>query len=253
MVLAIDIGNTDAVLGLFSPAGLCESLYRFPTRRGVNGASLAKEVLAAPAIFLEKKISLAVLSSVVPETNSLWREVLGEVFKTTEIFFISHLSPWSFRIGIDAPEKVGHDRLCNMEAALRYGESVLVVDAGTATKFDLLENGIFRGGAIAPGLGISFAALVGGTSQLASISLEGEGPVVGRNTEEALRSGAVHAFAAQVDGMIEKIIHERVLAKNTPVIATGGFSRYLQGRSTAITYFSPNHTLEGLNAISQKI
>jgi len=249
LVLTVDIGNTDTVLAYFSSMGDCDSTLRFSTVKGQNGASLTKELTP----FFGKVFSAAIIASVVPELNNLWKEVLTESLRISSVSFVGVDIPWGFRIGVEERERIGHDRLCNMEAALRYGNTAVVVDAGTATKFDFLEEEIFQGGAIAPGLGISCNALAERSTQLFKISFDGVIPLVGKNTKEALRSGAVNVFAASVDGMIEKIFAEKKLGKSTPVIATGGYAVFLQNRTKNITHFSPNHTLEGLYAISKKI
>jgi type III pantothenate kinase len=138
------------------------------------------------------------------------------------------------------------------------------VDAGTATKFDVVEEDFenkgklrYVGGIIAAGVGISFEALINNTSKLRMVSLIDKAgreiPIVGPNTEWALRSGAVHGFITMVDGLVAKILGSRGLPTTTPVIATGGFSPLLRGHSERCTHFNVNHTLEGYYAIAKKI
>ncbi|MGZ3713527.1 MAG: type III pantothenate kinase, partial [Bdellovibrionota bacterium] len=155
-----------------------------------------------------------------------------------------------------APEKTGIDRLANLEAVLEVPGAVIVVDAGTATKLDLLEGvekRTFPGGVIAPGLMISYEALMSQAAQLEKIELEKFSPVIGYNTETAIRSGVLHGFAALVDGMVMRIVQERGLPSLGAVIATGGNSRFLSGRAKLITQQRPRLTLEGLYALARKI
>lgn len=250
MVLTIDIGNTDTVLGIFSSSGSVDKTLRFPTVRTASAAELTQAIAA----LVGEKFVYIVASSVVPELVARWQEVLQENFKkAANIYFVNETSPWGFQIGVKEPARVGQDRLCNMEAALRYGRDAIVVDAGTATKFDVLKGGVFLGGAIAPGLLTSFRSLIGNTAQLKDVQFDGAIPAVGKNTEEALRSGAVQYFVAAVDGMLAKILGEERLVANAPVIVTGGLSVHLRARLKHDVHFSTNHTLEGLYAISQKL
>lgn len=247
MILCLDLGNTDLKAALFNAEGERVSEIRRPKPVHADPA-FVRECLSP---LLQKGTpSKSVLSSVVPELNDAFREALPG------LHVVDHKSPWGFTLSFENVETVGHDRLCNMEGALRYGGYAIVVDAGTATKFDVLEGAekkSFVGGAIAPGLGISFSALIEGTAQLPEISLDKFSPVVGYNTETAIRSGVLHGFASEVDGMILRIFEERKLPALTSVIATGGYSRYLQARARLITRYVPNLTLEGLHGLARKL
>ena len=244
MICVVDIGNTRTKLALFE-----------------GGALKAERAFATEADFtlearglLEKKAKIAVIGSVVPKLTAAWQDFLGA--RSEHVHVASHDSPWGFAIGVEEPARVGIDRLANMEAVREIGGAVVVVDAGTATKFDLLEGvekRSFPGGAIAPGLEISYRALTSHAAQLAPIDLEKHSPVIGYNTETAIRSGVVHGFAAQVDGMVMRIVEERRLPSLAAVIATGGNSRFLKGRSRLLTAYRPRLTLEGLHGLAQKL
>lgn len=266
MILIVDIGNTNTVCGVFDPKDELVRSIRLQTSRKATRDelfSMLSQCLLQSGIALET-IKKIVIGSVVPELDQEWKRVSERFPKVSNILFTDHRAPWNFRIDLPEPASVGSDRLANVEAATKIGGPCIVIDAGTATKFDVIENdsehkGKLRyvGGIIAAGVGISFEALINNTSKLRMVSLidkQGrEIPVVGHNTEWALRSGAVHGFITMVDGMIEKILSSRALPSSTPVIATGGFSPLLKGHSLRCTHFDPNHTLEGYHAIAKKI
>ena len=250
MILALDIGNTSTEIGSFSSEGKLENWVKLPTFDSSH-EKLVREL----GKFRGSK-GKVFAASVVPNRNSFWSEVSQEFFKS-DVEFLDSNSPWSFRIDVEVPERVGIDRLADLEAAFEIGKTVVVIDAGTATKVDLLEfsNGesFFRGGLIAPGVGISQAALKEKTAQLPEVELAGDAPLIGRNTEAAIRSGVVNGFAGMVDGLITRIFHERKLPNYTPVIATGGFSTLLKGRVPRITHFEPHLTIEGIYAVGKKL
>ena len=239
MILALDIGNTRTKLAVFDEKEV------FFLEHATNGDT--EWAIAAKKYPIEK----IVISSVVPSAHSAWLEF----FKGKAIQFIGADSPWGFQVNVEMPEKVGVDRLLGLEAALTYPGAVIVVDAGTATKWNILEgvrDRAFPGGAIAPGLGISYKALIASTELLPEIELSKYSPIVGYNTETAVRSGVVHGFAAQVDGMILKIFEERKLPSTTSVVATGGYSSFLKNRARFITHYRPHLVLEGIYAIAKK-
>ncbi len=259
-LLAVDIGNSHTVCGLFSSAGSLEAQFRMQTDR----SACADELF----IFIDRTLSrrslriqdvdTLILATVVPELEIEWRAMCDS--ENLRYMSANHTSPWSFRIELPDTSQLGADRMANAEGAVRFGGPLIVVDAGTATTFDVVDKDdkgfYYCGGAIAPGVGLSLRALVKGTSRLSAVSLlqdiGGNAPVVGNDTESAMRSGSVHGFAAMVDGMVEKIRQERDWAKGFPVIATGGFTEILRGTSKSVTHFEPSLTLEGLHAIAKR-
>ncbi len=239
MIALIDIGNTRIKAALFKDQWIkdCE----FSTLE--EWALLKSEFTKAETV---------VIGSVVPEKTDWFQDLKdGRTFHE-----LSHQSPWSFQIEVENPQTLGVDRLANMEAVVGYEGAVIVVDAGTATKFDLLEGvgkKTFPGGAIAPGVQISYEALMIRGAQLKPVDLEKHSPVVGYNTETAIRSGVLHGFAAQVDGMVARFFEERGLPAGTTVIATGGNSKYLPGRARFIREYRKRLTLEGMLGIAKKL
>ncbi len=239
----VDIGNTRTKIANFNERG---EMVEKSIATGENFLPLANGFFSS--------LDCAVIGSVVPASTPLWADFL--LSRSGVVHVAGHDSPWGFRVDVEEPETLGVDRLANMEGALSFPGAVLVVDAGTATKFDLLEGVSIRsfpGGAIAPGLEISFAALVAKAAQLRSVDLQKHSPVVGYNTETAVRSGVLHGFAAQVDGMVARVFEERKLPVPWHVVATGGNSSYLHGRAKLITHHRPHITLEGLYALAKKV
>ncbi len=245
-IALVDIGNTRTKVALYQKDGaLAEEGI---VRSGENILPLATGIFAS-------SIDRAVISSVVPALTRAWADYL--VDRAGILHVAGHDSPWGFQVSVENPETLGVDRLANLEGALSFPGSVLVVDAGTATKFDLLEGvgprRSFPGGAISPGLMVSYEAMVAKAAQLPSIDLAKHSPVLGYNTETAIRSGVLHGFASLVDGMVARILEERGSPRPWTVVATGGNSSYLSGRARLITHSRPRLTMEGLYALAQKI
>lgn len=246
MIAVVDIGNTRTKAALFREDGtLAEEGI---LRTGDN-------MLALAAGLFPGSIERAVIGSVVPALTRAWADYL--VGKAGILHVAGHDSPWGFRVAVEKPETLGVDRLANLEGALSFPGSVLVVDAGTATKFDLLEGvgdrRSFPGGAIAPGLMLGYEALLAKTALLKEVDLKKHSPAVGYDTETAIRSGVLHGFAAQVDGMVARILDERQAPRPWTVVATGGNSSYLMGRAQLITHNRPRLTMEGLYALAKKV
>lgn len=246
MIGVVDIGNTRTKAALFREDGTLVEEAVLNT--GDNFLPLANSLFAP-------SLERVVIGSVVPSLTPAWADFL--VNRAGMLHVAGHDSPWGFRVAVERPETLGVDRLANLEGALSFPGSVLVVDAGTATKFDLLEGvgdrRSFPGGAIAPGLMVSYEAMIAKASQLKGIDLKKHSPVVGYDTETAIRSGVLHGFASMVDGMIARILEERQAPRPWTVVTTGGNASYLSGRANLITHTKPRLTLEGLYALAKKI
>lgn len=224
MILALDIGNTNIVVGCLD----AEEIYfecRLSTDRNKTTAEYAvifKNIFDIYGIDINM-IDGAVMSSVVPPINNMLREAVHIVtgYKPLEVnSSIKH----GIKMQTDDPSQVGSDILVSLVAAKEeYSSPVIIFDLGTATTIAVLDkDGIFRGAVIMPGIKISQDTLTKSTSQLPAISYDAPPGVIGTNTVEAMQSGLVFGNASMMDGMIERI--EEELGEKATVIATGGLS-----------------------------
>ncbi len=245
MIGVVDIGNTRTKVAVFGDDGSLQE-------DSVIGSF--DNYLPLAVNTFSKSLDRIVIGSVVPSLTPGWADFL--VSRAGILHIAGHDSPWGFDINVENPDTIGVDRLANLEGALSFPGAVLVVDAGTATKFDLLEGvskRSFPGGAIAPGVGIAYEAMLAKAALLKAVDLGKHSPVIGYNSETAIRSGVLHGFASMVDGMVARIFEERRLPAPWSVVATGGNSTYLSGRARMITHNRPRLTLEGLHALAKKV
>ncbi len=193
-----------------------------------------------------------VVSSVVPRLTQALREMVRR-YCQVEPLVIEPGIRTGLPILTDNPREVGADRVVNAIAAYAaFGGPVVVVDFGTATTFDAVsERGEHLGAAIAPGIQISMNALVERTAQLRRVELAEPRSVIGKNTVEALQSGAIYGFAGQVDGLVRRIIDE-LDSGPVAVVATGGLAPLVVGISETIEFYEPDLTLLGLQMVFAK-
>jgi type III pantothenate kinase len=246
MLLAIDIGNTHAVLALFHKA-------RIITRQRTTTSSFTtekkcREILASVLTKHSLKVSGVVISSVVPPQTKLFVHSLQKYFHLKPLI-INGADDIGIKIHYDNPSSVGADRLCNAVAAYRiYGGPAIVVDFGTATTFDVVsKKGEFLGGVIAPGLGTAATALHWKTAQLPPIQLKFPKYLVATSTTEAIQAGIMFGAVEAMEGIIRKI--KRQLGSQTKVIATGGLAKVIAPRSTLIHSIEPDLVLYGARLI----
>ncbi|HEY2427740.1 MAG TPA: type III pantothenate kinase [Acidimicrobiales bacterium] len=252
MLLTIDVGNTQTVLGLFDGPQLTHH-WRIATnveRTSDELALLVSELLRLRGIeFRPEEMGIAI-SSVVPRLTAALREMTDEWFGVKAVV----LEPGT-RTGMpilyDNPKEVGADRIANAVGAYDlYGGPCICVDFGTATTFDAISaKGEYLGGAIIPGIEISLDALFGRAAALRRVELVEPRNVIGKNTVESMQAGAVYGFAAQVDGLCQRM--ERELGEAT-VVATGGLAALIAPLSTMIQHHEPWVTLIGLRLIWER-
>lgn len=253
MLFALDIGNTQIKLAVFAgegSAGNRVATWRIPTDRNWTAEQFGSEFAALlqnldlPCVAID---SVAV-SSVVPALNENVLYALRQLFPC-EPFVVGPDTEPGIGIQYHSRASVGADRICNAVGAFaRYGGPAIVVDYGTATKFDVIAtNGDFIGGAILPGIAISINALYRHAPHLPRVEFVAPPTVVGHNTLHALQSGIVHGFAAQTDAMIARIRQE--LGTETLVIATGGFAEKMHPVSHTIQHVDSGLTLDGLRLL----
>jgi len=258
MLLALDVGNTNTVMGLYSvpapdsPARLLHG-WRMTTPLHQTSDELR---LAFRAFFLmdgvdTEEVTGVAVSSVVPPIDSLLREVLEKLFRIKPLFVEPGVKT-GLPVLTDNPSEVGADRIVNCVAAFeRYGGPTIIVDLGTATTFDVVSaKGEFLGGAIAPGLGISADALFNSAARLSRVNIRKPSKVIGTGTVDNIQIGLYYGYAGLIDGICERMIAE--LGPETKVIGTGGFARLIAEASRTIKIVDDNLTLDGVRLVYER-
>ncbi len=247
MLLAIDVGNTQTVLGLFDQAEIVDS-WRISTDPRATSDQLA---LTICGLLDEKSVTGVVACSTVPPIR---REIVGLLarhFGHVPTIVIGPGVKTGVPLHVDNPHEVGADRVVNSLAAYeRYGGPAIVVDFGTSTSIDVVgRKGEFLGGALAPGIEISVDALAERAAQLRKVELVRPRSVIGKNTVEAIQSGLVFGTAGEVDGIVDRIRGELGGATS---IATGGLAPVVIPHCRTIDHHEPFLTLEGLRLVHGK-
>ena len=246
MLLAIDVGNTNILLGVYRDGARLDT-WRVRTERERTAdehAVLFRELLATGGLRLED-VGHVAISNVVPPLAPALRQ-FARRYVGREAEFIGEALVPAIPIRYSPPAAVGADRLADAVAVLkRYGAPAVVVDFGTATTFDAISaDGEYVGGAIAPGVGISLEALFRTAAHLPRFELTRPPRVIGGSTVESMQSGAYYGFVGQVEGMVRRLRAE--LGPNTRVVATGGLAELICGDTDVIDHVDPFLTLDGL-------
>jgi type III pantothenate kinase len=252
MLLTIDVGNTNTVLGLFDGDDLIKS-WRVKT----DPRSTADEMsLQINALVQGYTISGLSICSTVPATLRELRTMIATYFSDLPTIIVEPGTKTGVPLLVDNPKEIGADRIVNTLAAhTLYGGPAIVVDFGTSTNLDVVSpKGEFLGGALAPGIEISVDALAARAAQLRKVELIRPKNAIGKNTVEALQSGTIFGFAGQVDRLVEKITAELALSYDQAptVIATGGLAPLVIDVSESIDEYEPDLTLIGLRLIHEK-
>jgi type III pantothenate kinase len=249
MLLAIDIGNTNATCGLFRRNRLCK-VWKLPCKALEDARSLARTLASGVGKGRAAPLAGICIASVVPRLDARFRAACREAFGRVPLFATHRTIGIAIR-GYDR-KQVGADRLVAALAAYeRTGRATIVVDAGTAITIDLVNGrGEFAGGVIVPGLATHAAALHAVAEKLPLVKIRPLPRVRGRSTEEAIRGGIFHGTAGLVDHLVREISREaRVRAR---VIATGGDAKLLARACTSIHEVRPDLILEGLQLVWER-
>jgi type III pantothenate kinase len=255
MLLAIDIGNTHTVIGVYDGEELTEH-YRVASNHALTTDECG--ILVKQLFANTNRIKDVIICSVVPPLTPIYEEMSQNLLRVDPLVVSADL-PLGIKILYDDPKTVGADRIANAVAAYEiHGGPIIVVDFGTATTFDVIsESGEYLGGAIAPGIETSSLNLFKRASQLFKVSLQKPRKAIGKNTEESLRSGIIFGAAGQIDGIVKRIkeeLSQRSPSKKEPkVIATGGLATLIAKESKVIQEVNPTLTLEGLRRIHVRV
>jgi type III pantothenate kinase len=247
MLLAVDVGNTQTVFGLYDGAELTEH-WRIATERNRSGDELG----ASYKSFLDLgRIDGIVLSSTVPQLSRSYAE-FAERYTSAELLELGPGVKTGIPVRYDDPREVGPDRIANAVAAAdRYGAPCIVVDFGTSTNFDVVSaDAEYVGGVLAPGIEVSMEALFERAARLRKVDFIEPASVIGKTTVAALQSGVVYGFAGQVDGIVKAIRGE--LGVDARAIATGGLAELIYPHAATIERVDPFLTLEGLRLVWER-
>jgi len=275
MLLAIDVGNTETVVGLYArdgrPVAVGRSASAAVASEGESARGLAfhwrlstattrttdeyavviTQLLDLEGLDILETVTGVAISSSVPEVTGQLRRMSARWLPAAHCVVLGPGTKSGMPIRYANPKEVGADRIANAVGAYDlYGGPCVVVDLGTATTFDAISaDGEYLGGAIAPGVAISLDALYTHAAALRSVELIEPRTVIGQSTEEAIQSGVLYGFAAQVDGMCERF--EATLGEST-VVLTGGLSALIAPYTTSTDFLEPWLTLHGLRLVYER-
>ena len=262
MLLALDVGNTNTVIGLYrlakdaAPSTAAEMVANWRIATPSSKQTTDELTVLLRNLFALKGLEIDVvdgiaISSVVPPLNAALKQVCELYFQVKPVFVEPGVKT-GISVLIDNPADLGADRIVNCVAAFeRFGGPCIVVDMGTATTFDVLsKKGEFLGGAIAPGLGISADALFSRAARLQRIEIKKPTKVIGTGTVDNLQIGLYYGYIGLVDGILERMIAE--MGPETRTVATGGLAPLIAGGSKYIGAVDENLTLTGLRLIYER-
>jgi type III pantothenate kinase len=262
MLLTLDVGNTNTVLGLYKldePDPATQKLvahWRVTThlKQTADEYGVLFLNLFAMQQVQASEIEAIIISSVVPPIETTLRRVSERYFKVKPMFIEPGIRT-GMPILVDNPAELGADRLVNgVGAFAKYGGPVVVVDFGTATTFDVVTaQGEYVGGVIAPGLGISADALFARAARLSRVDIKKPAKVIGTNTIGHMQSGLFYGYIGLVDGILERMLSEMAIGEKPPkVVATGGLARLIVEDSKYIDLVDDMLTLDGLRLVYEK-
>ncbi len=254
MLLVIDVGNTNTVLGLYltgatTPPTLAHH-FRIATNRSATSDEMGELILS---LIERRRIAVAeiegsIIASVVPQLNRIFVEACTRSFGVAPLVVGPGIKT-GMPILVDQPNEVGADRIVNAVAGFaKFNQALVIVDFGTGTTFDAVTaKGEYVGGAIAPGIDISMDALFSRAAKLPRVELRRPPKVIGKNTIHALQSGLLYGYAGLVDELVSRMKAE--LGDSTKVVATGGLAFLFEGVSRTLDVVDEFLTLDGLRML----
>ncbi len=253
MILGFDIGNTNTKAGIYRPESIVpEVAFRFPTVKDGDQAELSRMVadgIALNALGQGKlNVSGLVFSSVVPEINRLYHEMAEKIFGVKALE-ISHKSRLNISIAYGNPQELGADRIVSAASAFHeYGGGLIIMDVGTAVTFGvLLDNGVFDGGIIAPGIETAIKSLSIRASRLPEVTFERPNRLVARDTINALKSGFFYGWISLAEGIIKRIRNE--YDSDFRIILTGGYAQSVAEHLEFKSIVDPLLSMKGIKII----
>ncbi|MBW4038272.1 MAG: type III pantothenate kinase [Acidobacteria bacterium] len=258
MLLAIDIGNSNTVLGLFAPATASEPAHitadwriTTPYKQTADELGVLFQTLFSMRGLSPEIVTGIAVSSVVPPLDTAIRRICETYFRIKPLFIEPGVKT-GIPVLTDNPSEVGADRIVNCAAAFDlFGGPTIVVDMGTATTFDVVSaRGEFLGGAIAPGIGISADALFARAARLTRVEIKKPAKIIGTNTTDNIQIGLYYGAIGQIDGILARMMAE--LGPGTRTVATGGLAKLIASDSRYIQHTEENLTLNGLRLIYER-
>ncbi|WP_271077747.1 type III pantothenate kinase [Aurantiacibacter sp. MUD61] len=255
MLLAADVGNTNVVFAIFDGTEI-RARWRIATdgrRTGDEYAVWLLQLLAVEGIE-RSAITRIIFSSVVPRADHNLTVLSQKYFGIEPLFAGQGAAAWDFEIDVDQPHTLGSDRALNCIAAHELvGGDMIVVDFGTATKFEAVDyNGAYKGGIIAPGINLSLDALVGKTAKLPRIAIRAPETtsVIGRNTEDQMLIGVFWGYVAMMEGLIDRMKAE--FGRPVKVVATGGLAILFDEKTDIFDVIDADLTIRGLQILADR-
>ncbi len=250
MLLVVDVGNTNTVIGVYDKERLAVS-WRISTKkdRTIDEYGIVfRDLFSLSREVKFETVDSMIVSSVVPPIISPLSEMARKYFKVTPLIVDSEIKT-GIKILYDNPTEIGADRIVNAVAAFnKYGGPTIVIDFGTATTFcSISKDAEYRGGIIVPGIMTALEALFQKTAKLPRVELKKPERVLGKNTASSMQSGIIFGYAGLVDGLVSRI--EEELGESSFVVATGGLAGVISSESKKIKKVYPSMTLDGLKII----